>query len=184
MIPLKRIDMIIEALEIVKTGKDILWLHFGDGILRSTLETYAAEKLGPLTRINYKFMGHYPNDELLKYYSLNRVDLYINSSSTEGVPVSIMEAQSFGIPVIATDTGGVKELVNQATGSLLPPDFCPEDLAKLIENYTSMPEGAWNEIRINAINNWKLNFDASSNYDNFIMKLNSIFASSKESRQL
>ena len=183
MIPLKRIDMIIEALEIVKIEREILWLHFGDGILKSTLEAYAAERLGPLTRINYNFMGHYLNNELLKYYCRNRVDLYINTSSTEGVPVSIMEAQSFGIPVIATDTGGVKELVTQATGSLLPPDFHPKDLAKLIENYASMPEEALNEIRINAINNWKLNFSASSNYANFIMKLNSIFASSKEQRQ-
>ena len=68
-------------------------------------------------------MGHYPNEELLRYYGSNHVDLFINTSSTEGVPVSIMEAQSFGIPVIATDTGGVKEVVTEGTGSLLPVDF-------------------------------------------------------------
>jgi glycosyltransferase involved in cell wall biosynthesis len=180
IIPLKRIDKIIQALEIVNAGKDILWLHFGDGKMKSDIEKLAAEKLGPLTRISYSFMGNYPNNELLKYYSRNRVDLFINVSSTEGIPVSIMEAQSYGIPVIATDTGGVKELVTDTTGSLLPAGFHPEDLARLIQYYAALPEKAVNDIRMNAFINWKSNFNASSNYNDFIMKLNSIFALSNE----
>jgi glycosyltransferase involved in cell wall biosynthesis len=107
------------------------------------------------------------------------VDLFINTSYTEGVPVSIMEAQSFGIPVIATDTGGVRELVKEGTGSLIPVDFSPLHLAKLIEKYSLLPAVEENKIRVNAFHNWNLNFNASSNYEDFIMQLNSIFASSK-----
>ena len=41
LIPLKRIDLIIHALSIVNTGKEIEWKHFGDGILRHELEKLA-----------------------------------------------------------------------------------------------------------------------------------------------
>jgi glycosyltransferase involved in cell wall biosynthesis len=179
LVPLKRIDLIIKALSITESEKDILWLHFGDGVMRSTLETLAEDELISIKRISYKFMGHYPNEELLKYYGNNHIDLFINTSSTEGVPVSIMEAQSFGIPVIATDTGGVSELVKEGTGSLLPVDFRPEDLAHLIGYYATMQAEKVSQIRKNAFNNWESNFKSSSNYDDFIMKLNRIFASSE-----
>ncbi len=183
IVSLKRINLIIESLEILKSEREILWYHFGDGLLKSELEELAKKKLALLKNITYNFMGHYPNSELLKFYSLNRVDLFVNTSYTEGVPVSIMEAQSFGIPVVATDTGGVRELVSEGTGSLLPVDFSPSDLAKLIENYMGLSEDEANKIRVNAFHNWNLNFNASSNYEDFIMQLNSIFASSKHLMQ-
>ncbi len=116
MVPLKRIDLIIYALEQVRSDKEIEWLHFGSGILKNELENLAESRLQPLNRISFKFMGQYPNEKLLKYYSQNYINLFINTSSTEGIPVSIMEAQTYGIPVIATDTGGVKELVTEGTG--------------------------------------------------------------------
>jgi len=179
IVALKRINLIIESLEFVRSDREILWYHFGDGVLRSEIECSASDKLGPLQNIGYNFMGHYPNNELLKFYSLNRVDLFLNTSFTEGIPVSIMEAQSFGIPVIATDTGGVRELVKEGTGSLIPVDFRPSDLAKLIERYSRLPSVEENKIRVNAFHNWNMNFNASSNYEDFIMQLNSILASSK-----
>ena len=125
-------------------------------------------------------MGQIPNDELLKFYSLNKIDLFINTSSTEGIPVSIMEAQSFGIPVIATDVGGVKEVVKDGTGSLLPVDFNPSALAKLIQYYADLSEDEQEIISKNAFINWESNFKASDNYRDFMLKLNSIFASSKK----
>lgn len=180
IVALKRINLIIESLELIKSDRQILWYHFGDGSLRIEMEELAKKKLYPLKNITYKFMGHYPNNELLIFYSLNHVDLFLNTSFTEGVPVSIMEAQSFGVPVIATDTGGVRELVREGTGSLLPVGFIPSDLANLIEEYAGLPEDEENKIRVNAFHNWNLNFNASSNYEDFIMQLNSIFASSKK----
>jgi glycosyltransferase involved in cell wall biosynthesis len=183
MVPLKRIDLIITALTIVETKKEIRWLHFGDGILKEELEILAKSRLGPLKKVRYQFMGHYPNEELMKFYGSNQVDLFINASSTEGLPVSIMEAQSFGIPVIATDTGGVREVVTEGTGSLLSVDFRPDDLAEMIMHYEALTENEVNEIKGNAFNNWKLNFNASSNYEDFISKVNSIFATGKEQSQ-
>lgn len=179
MVPLKRIDLIINALGIVKSEKEIEWLHFGDGILKNELEEIALNNLKSSDGKTYSFMGYYPNEELLKYYNNNKVDLFINTSATEGVPVSIMEAQSYGIPVIATDTGGVKELVTEGTGSLLPVNFNPDDLAKLIEHYSKLTKEESDVIRANAMRNWNSNFNAVSNYKDFIMRVNSILASGK-----
>lgn len=174
MVPLKRIDLIIYALEQVRCDKEIEWLHFGDGILKNELEKLAESRLKPLRGISFKFMGQYPNEKLLKYYSQNYINLFINASSTEGIPVSIMEAQIYGIPVIATDTGGVKELVTEGTGSLLPVDTRPADLAGLIEHYINLSEEETELIRKNAMKNSEMNFNSNRNYSDFVSKVSSI----------
>jgi glycosyltransferase involved in cell wall biosynthesis len=175
MVPLKRIHLIIASLESIHSDKEIHWYHFGDGELRDELEALAEKKFGALKTIKYSFMGHFPNNELLNFYRNNRIDLFINTSSTEGVPVSIMEAQSFGIPVIATDTGGVREIVTEGTGTLLPVDFRPKELTDLIEAYLKMPEDEENIIRMKAFLNWQQNYNSLVNYEDFIMRVSSIF---------
>lgn len=180
LVRVKRIELIISALETLKTERKILWNHFGEGILQSELKNLAQSKLGTLKNIKFQFMGQVPNSKLLEFYAENKVDLFINTSSSEGIPVSMMEAQSYSIPVIATDIGGVRELVKEGTGTLLPVDFKPEYLAKMIQIYANLPEEEENKTRMNAFNNWNINFNASVNYKDFIMKVNSILASDKK----
>ncbi|HLN20677.1 MAG TPA: glycosyltransferase [Bacteroidales bacterium] len=176
LIPLKRVHLIIEALHQLKPGKDLQWVHFGDGILREELEKIAAERLSD-EKITFNFMGHQPNEKILKFYADNRVAVFVNTSSTEGVPVSIMEAQSAGIPVIATNTGGVPEIVSPGTGSLLPVDFLVPELTEKIRYYLNLDASKKEEIRKNAILNWRENFNSSTNYMNFVGTINAIFAS-------
>jgi glycosyltransferase involved in cell wall biosynthesis len=184
LIPLKRIDLLINSLGLLQTKKEVMWLHFGDGPLRSDLENLAREKLGKGKRTGFRFMGFYPNQELLKFYSDNDINLFINVSSTEGVPVSIMEAQSFGIPVIATDTGGVRELVVEGTGTLIPINFEPADLAKFIQYYAELSDVEMRQIKLKAFNNWSTNFNAVLNYKDFVKKVNSILAPEKNCSDL
>jgi glycosyltransferase involved in cell wall biosynthesis len=179
LIKVKRVDLIILALENLKANRKIIWNHFGEGPLQDELHDLAKLKLGKLKNIDFQFMGQIKNSELLKFYAGNKIDLFINTSSSEGIPVSIMEAQSFGIPVIATYVGGVKEVVIEGTGILLPVDLMPEDLTKMIQLYVNMTEEEINNIRIKAFKNWDLNFNASINYPDFVAKVNSIFASVK-----
>jgi len=177
LIMVKRIDLIISALENLKTDKKIQWNHFGDGNLRSELIDLAHRKLGALENVRFEFMGQVPNSELMEFYKKNKVDLFINTSSSEGIPVSIMEAQSFGIPVIATDVGGLKELVIEGTGELIPVNISPEYLAERIQYYINMSEEESVSMRHNAFNNWNLKYNALFNYMNFIEKVNTILAS-------
>lgn len=63
---------------------------------------------------------------------MNDFDLFVNMSLSEGIPVSIMEAISFGIPIIATNVGGNAEIVNDETGVLIPVNI---DQAALMKQF-------------------------------------------------
>ncbi len=175
LIRLKRVDLIIEALSLMEPEKEVKWIHIGDGMLRNNLERTAIDLLGKKPMISFEFRGQIPNNEVLEFYSRNMVNLFINTSSTEGVPVSIMEAQSYGIPVIATDVGGVHEIISEKTGFLLPVDFSAQYLAEKINVFLTMDPATENVYRKNCFVNWNDNFNAPSNYQDFIKKVNRIF---------
>ena len=78
--------------------------------------------------------GHAPHGDVAVYYASHAVDAFINVSASEGLPVSIMETQSFGTPVIPTSVGGTPELVTQQNGWLLPCDSW-RALAHAQDNY-------------------------------------------------
>ncbi|NSW45956.1 MAG: glycosyltransferase [Bacteroidales bacterium] len=167
IIPLKRIHLIVELLAILNI-KNLKWVHFGDGPLRNRLEELAQEKL---QYVKYEFKGNVPNEEILDFYHKNYVDLFINLSESEGVPVSIMEALSAGIPVLATNVGGVCEVVNQKVGFLVPKGFKVDDVAKIIKNYLNLPDIEKQQYRENAYQFWKENFEAEKNYGEFVKKI-------------
>jgi hypothetical protein len=77
----------------------------------------------------------------------------------------------------------VSELVTEETGTLLTRDFSTEVLAERIQYYANLSVKEVEKIRKNAFNNWELNFNAQLNYRDFIIKLNTIFASAQDSIQ-
>ncbi|MDR2547873.1 MAG: glycosyltransferase [Lachnospiraceae bacterium] len=134
IIPLKRVKLIVLALSMLSFTYE--WFHFGDGVLRGEVESLASQK-----NVNYNFKGMVLHDELITWYRTNDCHLFINVSESEGVPVSIMEALSFAIPVIASDVGGSGEIVkNGYNGLLLEKDFVPEQLAEMITMFYHMEE--------------------------------------------
>jgi len=163
LIPVKRVDKIIEVISHLQTKK-IRWVHFGDGPLRAELEALAADKL---QGVAYEFRGIVPNAEILDFYAGEYVDLFVNLSSSEGIPVSIMEALSAGIPVVATNVGGTAEAVNEKNGFLVPADCDCKDLAKIIADYFNLDSKQQSAYRNNARNFWKENYEAGKNYGEF-----------------
>lgn len=169
LIKLKRVNLIIDALAILeKKYSNIEWVHFGTGEERIYLEELAKKKL---KQIKYKFKGQVSNKQVMEYYRLNNVSLFIHLSSTEGLPVSMMEVQSFGIPIIATNVGGVAEIVNDRIGILLAADPKIEEIAKAIEKMINLDERECNEYRKSSYLNWQENFNAEKNYKNFIKRI-------------
>lgn len=169
LIPLKRVHLIIEALSYIKEV-EISWVHFGDGELMETLYKKANELLG--NNIEFSFMGAISNPDLMKYYLDKHIDVFINVSSTEGIPVSIMEAMSFGIPVVATDVGGVKEIVeNGKNGILLDAEFNVKSLSEHIVELNNMDNKEVQILRKNARNKWENKFSACTNYKMFYKKI-------------
>lgn len=167
LIPVKRVDKIIEVISHLQT-KNIRWVHFGDGPLRAELEAMAASKL---QNVEFEFRGIVANDRILDFYAENHVDLFINLSASEGIPVSIMEALSAGIPALATNVGGTAEAVNSKNGFLIPADFVCRNVAQIIDNYLNLPISEQNAHRQNAYDFWKENYEAGRNYGDFFVML-------------
>jgi glycosyltransferase involved in cell wall biosynthesis len=142
----------------------IRWIHFGDGLLRQEIEQCVKTRL-KRTQVDIK--GIVPNAEILDFYASNYIDLFINVSLSEGVPVSIMEALSAGIPVVATNVGGTSEAVSESCGFLLPENFEIHDAASIIKNYISLTDEQQQEYRRNAYAFWKGKYEAGKNYEQF-----------------
>lgn len=174
LIPLKRVHLLIEALAEIDSDQAIIWNHFGDGILFKELQIMAEQLIHKSQKqnIKYCFHGHVSNQDLLNYYSKNHIDLFVNVSKSEGVPVSIMEAMSFGIPVLATNVGGTNEIVNSKNGMLLDANPDIKDIIRGM-NYFLL-SGNINSFRESAYTTWNQNYNAEKNYKEFATKIKSL----------
>lgn len=108
--------MIIESFrEALKKKSELVLLLAGEGPLRGSIERMAME-YGISERV--RFLGL--RDDIMGLHSIS--DLFLLSSHWEGLPISIMEAMSAGLPVVATDVGGVQDLVEDGrTGIVVKP---------------------------------------------------------------
>src|SRR5690606_27399675 len=111
----------------------------GFGPMENELRELAKNKLGKKSNIQFEFTGRMNNPDLLEFYRKNPANVFINVSESEGIPVTIMEAMSFGIPVIATDVGGVREIVKSgANGILLQKELAADDLIAAINFFVRL----------------------------------------------
>lgn len=165
LIPLKRVEVIIEALAMLPETVEIAWDMFGDGQEREKLEELARKRLGSCSNIRWKFHGFVPNALLTQEYGKILPQLFITTSSTEGgAPVSIQEAFSMGIPAIGTEVGGIPDLIlDGQTGYLIPQTAEPAHVAKAIEKFVALPENEKLRMRDAARQRWELKFDAVKN---------------------
>ena len=166
MVDVKRIDRIIETLATISEEK-IRWIHFGDGVLYDSLKKLS-EHIPD--NIMVEFAGKKTNQEVLNYYKTTGASLFLNVSSTEGIPVSIMEAMSFGIPVVATDVGGVAEIID-GNSTLLGADFDNEELKEAILKYYYMNTENYKAARSKVRDKWQTISNAGVNYSSFSREL-------------
>lgn len=172
LIPIKRVDLIVDALQVfLNINIKVHWTHIGGGKLYATILQRA--KMDLPQNVSYTFLGKLNNEEVYQFYKNNPVDLFINVSITEGLPVTLMEAQSCGIPVVATNVGGNAEIVNDNVGVLLSANPNPEEIAELIVSLFNNPS-LLIEMRKNSKKNWENNFNADKNYKMFADDLMSI----------
>lgn len=171
IIPLKRVDLLIKALSLL--DREIEWIHFGTGTDAEKIENLANIMLSDKENIMYKLKGFVANDKIMEYYNSHYVNCFVSTSSTEGLPVSIQEAMSFGIPIIATDVGGVSELIAD-NGILLPANPTEQQIAEVIKSMMDMDEERYFEIRNNSYTLWQEKYDAEKNRRKFAEQLKEI----------
>lgn len=163
VIPIKRVECIFNTLNeyCCKNPQiTVTWMHIGGGkglFHLSKMIQNCADNL------SISLQGLICNSQIRELYRNKHFDIFINLSISEGIPVSIMEAISAGIPVIATDVGGNHEIVVSETGKLLPVDFVFEQFEEAVSYiYKNMTS-----YRKTTLNFYRATFSAFKNYINF-----------------
>lgn len=173
---IKRIHVVAEML--MHVNFPLTWFHIGEENLDSerdsTIILYKEniKKLQDKTNIQINRLGSLSNREVFDFYEKQQVNLFISLSEAEGVPVSMMEAISFGIPVLSTDVGGCKEIVTENTGILISLETSTEKVASKITEFRDSSLNS-QKFRIGVRHFWEKNFDANKNYDTFLNILRS-----------
>jgi glycosyltransferase involved in cell wall biosynthesis len=167
-IPPKRLDLLLRGLVACAEQHPhatLSWTHIGDGPLQPRIERLARDTAPP--NLSCRFPGYVENQNVLQYYRTQPVDVFVNVSESEGVPVSIMEAQSFGIPVVATAVGGVPEIVDESAGDLLDANPEPVDVAQALWRAAHRPEQDRTQVK----ERWRQQSSAEKNYGDFVQLL-------------
>jgi glycosyltransferase involved in cell wall biosynthesis len=113
--PEKRIDDIIVAFHrAINQVSNIRLVIIGDGPCRCNIEKKVRE-LGLQDRVS--LIGTVPHSKIVDYYRDS--DAFVLASSSEGVPVAMLEAMATGIPVIVTNVGGIGDLVKDGINGIL-----------------------------------------------------------------
>ena len=167
LVKVKRIDKIIEAVKALsETHDNIIWTHIGGGP-----ESDSLIKLARKSGVDVCWLGQLEFSEIVDFYKAEPIDCFINLSDSEGVPVSMMEAISFGVPVVALDVGGVSELVNDRTGILLPSQAPVEDVCNGI---SMVCQKNCVEYRQSIKELWRGTYSAEKNYRDLVTKIRSL----------
>lgn len=132
LVPVKRMPLIAEVVAALP-GR-VEWSHIGDGPGLPLLKEQI-KKLGIEDRV--QFVGRLSNLEVYEYFQDHPVDVFINLSESEGVPVSIMEALAHGVPCVATDVGGSAEIVNEQNGAIVDVECEPGEVATILSRVVS-----------------------------------------------
>jgi glycosyltransferase involved in cell wall biosynthesis len=156
--PRKRIHLIPEVL--ARLDGPVRWIHFGDGSERGRVETAAAVLPD---RVEWELRGEVENRDVIDFYRRHRVDALLSLSVSEGVPVAMMEAQSFGIPIVAVAVRGVPDIVTESTGVLLDEDAGIEEMAAGLAR--ALERNRFDRSRVLAF--FRDHFEASRNYSDF-----------------
>jgi glycosyltransferase involved in cell wall biosynthesis len=124
LFPVKDYSLMVEvAREISRQNSDIRFELAGDGPESGKLERLI-EKYG----LQRTFATRGFLDHVSVFY--RRLDLYLNTSLHEGIPMSVLEAMSFSIPVVAPDVGGLREIIDDGVDGYLVGSRNPKDFAE------------------------------------------------------
>lgn len=151
--PVKRVDLLLGAVARLERGGAELHV-VGDGPERNRLEKLAAD-LRISARVHFHGTVAHPSLGLW----FNACNVFCLPSQNEGTPNVVLEALACGTPVVASDTGGIPEIVPQGGGLLFP----PESADGLLENLREGLTHRWDRERIvSPAGSWERNAAAVS----------------------
>jgi glycosyltransferase involved in cell wall biosynthesis len=110
----KGLDILVHVVaRVLQSRNDVHFVVAGEGPLLDSIRSLAREQK---VDAHMHFVGHTASPYTLLYAA----DLFLLTSRWEALPISIVEAMHAGLPVVAADVGGVRELVDSTTGAVVP----------------------------------------------------------------
>ena len=167
----KRVDLLAEAIALINDF-EVEWHHIGGGRESKVIENLADKLLSAKTNITFRFYGNLSKNEIYDFLDKNSTHVLINTSWSEGLPVSIMEAMSYGIPVIATDVGGSREIVkHKKNGLIISANATKEEVAEAIKTILGLSQAEYNDMSLSAYETWNTKFNNVKNNEIFIAEV-------------
>jgi glycosyltransferase involved in cell wall biosynthesis len=126
------VDTLIDSAQIaIKKNPKLIFLVVGEGPDFAQIKA-RIEQLG--IGNNFRLAGFVSDEDLPLYY--NAADFFVlPSKSGEGLPLVALEAMACGLPVVATNVGGISEIMTKDYGKIVPPDN-PAALAEAILEFS------------------------------------------------
>jgi len=156
LVPLKNLAMLIDAVSRLHLRvANVHLLIVGDGPEADALHRRAVAQ-GVADRVT--FAGNVPHADTPAWF--RSADVFALSSHFDNSPNAVLEAMAVGLPIVATDVGGVREFVADGSGGTLVPGDDPEAMAAALErNLTdaaaARAAGAWNRDRATREFSWR-----------------------------
>ena len=167
--PIKRLNRIAEALLGWK-GKKVKWEHIGVAYDENrSFEDSVNAQFRDHPTVSVSFKGELQQKEIFEYFTVERPDLLICTSESEGIPVSMMEAMAHGIPVLSVDVGGVHEIVEHRKNGLLIPAAATEiEIRSALDEFIAFSSETKQAMRQNAVKTYEDKFNGQKNYTTFV----------------
>jgi len=121
--------------ELIAGGCEVDLWFVGEGPLKGCLKAELGHAAGVGTVL---FPGRVPQRQLASWY--HAADLFVLPSHAEGTPVAVMEALTCGLPIVASDVGGIPEVVRDGVTGRLVPARDPAFLRRTLADLLSVPE--------------------------------------------
>jgi len=121
-----------------------------------------------------KLMGNIEREKIPQF--LFSLDIYIQSSMSEGSPLTIKEAMGAGLPIISTNVGGIPEMINDGETGMLVPYGDEDKFVKAIMKMLLMKKSKRKNIGANAREyarkNLSISILAKKQYDIYKKEIN------------
>jgi len=135
LVPIKNLPLLVEAFADVHRDRlDTTLVLLGEGPQESVLRARAAA-LGVSESV--RFAGYAPQEETPAWY--RSADVFALASDFDNSPNVVLEAMACGLPVVATDVGGLRDYVVPEVNGLLVPKGSRPDFAAALARYLDNP---------------------------------------------